>query len=470
MKVTAFYIGFFLVPALISAQPASVHPDSMFLTRPANFKEWVKNGFYRIDSRSFFMATGYAEQKLKSDYTLASGIGAAFVSAPVKGFGLGASVFAHTQVFGTDIFQPDTSTGLQNRYEVGLYDLHNIKNKGLFRPEELYLYYHDSHLRIRAGRMLLNTPMINAQDGRMRASLVQGIYSELRWSRKMHLTVGLLNAFSPRGTTQWFNGLNSVGVYSAGLNLAGKRSTYSGTLGGFGVVLAGVSHKSKKHILSLWNYYVDQSFNTILGQAELKFGSKQSWMWGTMLIRQDRLKSDSRVTDRFFESAISWAGSTRIEREFDKGKWRMNLNYTRITSHGRYLFPREWGRDPFYTFLSRERNEGFGNLHAATLGVFRTEKKSGMVFSATGGYVKTPEMTAIPNLNKYAQSSYWQMNLAARFSKIRNIKGLEFFVLLMTKIQAKNTEIPLKQQYNRLNYYHLNLVVNYQLNNLKQKI
>lgn len=26
--------------------------------------------------------------------------------------------------------------------------------------------------------------------------------------------------------------------------------------------------------------------------------------------------------------------------------------------------PREWGREPFFTFLPRERNEGFGDVHA----------------------------------------------------------------------------------------------------------
>lgn len=28
----------------------------------------------------------------------------------------------------------------------------------------------------------------------------------------------------------------------------------------------------------------------------------------------------------------------------------ISFNYTRITQLGRYLMPREWGRDPFFTF------------------------------------------------------------------------------------------------------------------------
>ena len=45
-------------------------------------------------------------------------------------------------------------------------------------------------------------------------------------------------------------------------------------------------------------------------------------------------------------------------------KWETSLNYTRITAKGKYLMPREWGRDPFFTFLPRERNEGFGDVDA----------------------------------------------------------------------------------------------------------
>ena len=31
-----------------------------------------------------------------------------------------------------------------------------------------------------------------------------------------------------------------------------------------------------------------------------------------------------------------------------------------------FLMPREWGREPFYTFLPRERNEGLGGVNAWT--------------------------------------------------------------------------------------------------------
>jgi hypothetical protein len=43
------------------------------------------------------------------------------------------------------------------------------------------------------------------------------------------------------------------------------------------------------------------------------------------------------------------------------GKIKRNtLNYNGITAKGRYL-PREWGRDPFYTY-AQGTNEGFGDV------------------------------------------------------------------------------------------------------------
>lgn len=43
------------------------------------------------------------------------------------------------------------------------------------------------------------------------------------------------------------------------------------------------------------------------------------------------------------------------------------LYYNRIAGLSRFLMPREWGREPFFTFLSRERNEGMGDVHAFVL-------------------------------------------------------------------------------------------------------
>ncbi|QJX47791.1 hypothetical protein HMJ29_12900 [Hymenobacter taeanensis] len=50
--------------------------------------------------------------------------------------------------------------------------------------------------------------------------------------------------------------------------------------------------------------------------------------------------------------------SSRLNHQ--REAWSVSGNYTHITRTGLRLFYREWGREPFYTFLSREREEGLG--------------------------------------------------------------------------------------------------------------
>ena len=86
---------------------------------------------------------------------------------------------------------------------------------------------------------------------------------------------------------------------------------------------------------------------------------------GIQAIRQDALhngghEDPAKTYVRRGDKAFTFGAMAGWKNE----RWETSLNYNRITAMGRYLMPREWGRDPFYTFLPRERNEGLGDVHA----------------------------------------------------------------------------------------------------------
>ena len=57
------------------------------------------------------------------------------------------------------------------------------------------------------------------------------------------------------------------------------------------------------------------------------------------------------------------------------------------------LLPREWGRDPFYTFLPRERNEGLGDVHALMAQWnYGKEQATNRFFVAAGYLLPMPMM------------------------------------------------------------------------------
>jgi hypothetical protein len=135
----------------------------------------------------------------------------------------------------------------------------------------------------------------------------------------------------------------------------------------------------------------------------------------------------------------------------------INFNYTHITGDGRYLMPREWGRDPFYTFMSRERNEGAGNVHAANTNITYTSKNQNLKSTIAYGFYKMPEVTD-SRLNKYGMPSYHQINLSSTYIFKNFWKGLELRFLVASKIKSGNDYLAPKYIYNKVNMTNFSLV------------
>ena len=119
--------------------------------------------------------------------------------------------------------------------------------------------------------------------------------------------------------------------------------------------------------LQVWNYYADNLFNATF--AELTTGravGAGQLTLGAQYHYQRTVGTGGNADPRLAYSAPGrQAHALSARLGYQRGPWSLSANYTRITRTGRFLFPREWGREPFYTFLPRERNEGLGGLDAA---------------------------------------------------------------------------------------------------------
>jgi hypothetical protein len=97
--------------------------------------------------------------------------------------------------------------------------------------------------------------------------------------------------------------------------------------------------------------------------------------------------------------------------------------------------PREWGTEPFFTYLSRERNEGLGDVHAGVARinyhVIEVPVKTSLVF----GYYNLPEVNNYA-LNKYAMPSYNQINADAKYEFEGLLKGLDAQFLYVYKMKT----------------------------------
>jgi hypothetical protein len=423
------------------------------------FKKGNANGHLRY----FFMATDNSNG-LTDYYANATGGGLRFETAKFHGFQFGVSGFFTFNLGSSNLALPDPKTNQSNRYEIGLFDVSDAKNKhDIERLEEFFLKYHFKKSVVILGKQLINTPFINLQDGRMHPTGVGGLWSEINELKKTKIEVGLLNQLSPRGTVRWYGIKESIGVYSTGLNIDGTKSFYAGNTQTKGIAMLGITHNSTKNlIVKFWNVYTENVFNSMLFQADLKKELKVggNFIAGAQLISQAKAGNGGNdgAAKRYFQQEGSFTYGANIGWENDA--WKTSLNFNRITAKGRYLMPREWGRDPFYTFMSRERNEGLANSTAYVIKVGYNIPKTTFKTAMAIGYYDLPSVTDFKH-NKYGMPSYNQLNIDLRYDFKGLLSGLGTQLLYVYK--SKLGDSPLAEKYiiNKVEMSQWNLVINY---------
>lgn len=422
------------------------------------FKQGTMNGHLRY----FFMATENAAG-LSDYHAHAAGGGIKFETARFKGFQLGISGFFTYNIGSSDLSVPDPKTGQFNRYEIGLFDIENPNNKAdIDRLEELFLKYNFGTSQVVLGKQLINTPFINLQDGRMRPTEVSGLWTEIN-TNNTKIEGGLLNKISPRGTVKWFDVAESIGVYAQGLNTDGSRSDYAGNTATKGVALVGITHKAGKQVsLQLWNILTENIFNATLLQADLKhpLSGGGNLTAGMQFITQTRIGNGGNAdpAKRYMQQkgATTFGGMVGWENKH----WKTSFNYNRITAQGRYTMPREWGRDPFYTFISRERNEGFGDVNAYAIRLGYSVPGTTLKLNTAFGYVDLPEVTNY-SMNKMGMPSYTQTAVDMRYDFKGFFTGLGLQVLYIYKAKAGDRLLNDRYIINKVNMGLWNVVMNY---------
>lgn len=424
------------------------------------FKRGHVNGHFRY----YFMST-QNQKGLTDYYANAAGGGLRYETAKFHGFQFAVSGFYSFNIGSSNLGKPDSATGQFNRYEIALFDVEDAYNKDdIDRLEEFYLKYNYKNSSIIFGKQLLNTPFINLQDGRMRPTGVEGFWVEVNEIKKMKIEGGWLYSMSPRATTKFYRVGESIGLYPTGVNIDGSKSLYANNLESKGAFMMGIHTDLNKYVkLHGWNLFTENIFNTAMLQADFSFPLKNSnsIFASAQVIRQDAVNNggNEETAKTYFEKggkAITFGAKAGWKNK----QWETSINYNRITADGRYLMPREWGREPFFTFMPRERNEGFGDVHAIMGKVNYNVPKIRLKTSLAAGYYKLPDVKNY-RLNKYGVPSYTQVNADVRYAFNKAFKGLEAQLLVVGKLKNGETYNNQKFEFNKVNMMLYNFVLNY---------
>lgn len=448
------------------AQDNNNHHISLKPKDSVCLKDCLVQAHWEAHTRTFAMST-INEGALKDDYALASGAGIGVLTKPLYGFQVGISGFFMYNLASSKIHEPDSLTNSANRYEVGLFDIENHNNgNDLDRLEELYLKYNLSKSSLTVGKMNINTPFLNPQDGRMRPNVEEGAWLSIKESNKIGFNGGVIWQISPRSTVHWYSISNSMGIYPVGVGTDGKKSNYHEHIVGSSIMaIANVYYNPTEHVkINIWNGYHENVINTALLEINTEQVKENYKIYqGVIYLHQDAVNNGGNADQSktyINKGGQSNAISAQVGIKYKKVN--TNVNYTHITGDGRYLMPREWGKESFYTFLPRERNEGYGSLHAfmtsASLTSFSNKLKTALGY----GYYKLPDVKNY-RLNKYGMPSYHQINLDASYNFQKAFKGLELKFLVAYKIKEGATYNNLKYVYNKVNMVNFNLILNFKI-------
>jgi hypothetical protein len=417
-----------------------------------------------VGLRTFWMSTNYWED-FKNDYALGQGAYVQLATKRFKGFSAKARFGAYGRVLSSDLLAPDPRTGAGNRYEVGLFDIANPESRAYGKVEELQISYQSKKLSATIGKMSVNTPFINPQDGRLGPTFAEGLKVGFRPNPKHQFSWDLITRISPRSTSGWFGVGESMGLYPMGLGESGKPGAYFGvTKSNFINSLDWKWKLDSSTELNLNHTLVQNISSTVFSQFTKDWsvdGTQSKIISGLQVIVQQGLGNggnDDPAKRYKNPDDINYILGGRLG--WKDRQTQVVLAYTNISGDGRFLSPREWGREPFFTFIPRERTEGYGYAQSITGLIQRSYgENQGQVY-VHGGFVRLPDPADF-EVNKYAFPSYAQVNLGWKYAPKDFLKGLDIHALVMGKFNMKSGEMKPQWIYNKVNMIHVNVILNY---------
>jgi hypothetical protein len=455
LKKLLLYIFLFL------SLNAAAQKDTIPVKDTLTFAEHFTKGTISAHWRTFFMST-LNDGALKDDYSLASGVGLGLLTKPFHGFQLGANAFFTFNLLSSNIQSADPLTLMPNRYELGLYDIQNpYKKYDIASLQKLFIRY--TFLKnnsIEVGRIDANNPFVNPQDGRMRPTAQEGVWIKANPTKKLFLQGGYYWTMSPRSTTQWYKVSDVVGIYPSGVNVDGSKSNYYGNIKSAGLAIANARYSFAKHFkLTAWDAWFFNVMNTAIVNLEYNNPEKKPFA-ALMYIHQDAINDGGNANqNRTFINKGAQSNTISATAGYRFKHITVTGAYTFISGDGRYLMPREWGRDWLYTFMPRERNEGAGGVNAATIrGSFVFKHFSTALHY---GYFHLPDVKNY-RLNKYGMPSYHQINYEFTYYPAF-FEGMALRLLVAYKINAGETYNNLRYVYNKVNMVNFNLVLDFKL-------
>lgn len=414
---------------------------------------YLKEGEISGHIRNYFLMT---ENHNGNDYYAnATGGVLSYETKSYKGFQLGVSGIFTYKLFSSDLNKPYDQTNKSSRWEQELFDVNHKDNfKDLDRLEELYIKYHWKNSYVTYGKIPVEyTPLLNKSDGRMKPFAFQGGWLHHK-NEKFQADIAWIHKVSPRSMTEWFPMEEVIGITDNGYLPNGEKAYYKETTHSQGLAIVHLGKEFKNLKVNFWNFHLDKFINTSWLQLEY---AKKNWELGIIYSYQipDAYQKTLAYKNRYVQPNENGQVVSSILK-YKNGSSQFKAAYTKSFESSRYLFPKELGRDQFYTSMSRSRIEGLGGVDVFAIGYQYNWNHLFLNVDATtthGIAIKAYE------LNKYNVDDYYQINTRLHYEFTNFLKGLHIELLYVWKKNKNEHNTQLVAQ--RSDYNQINLITNF---------
>jgi hypothetical protein len=415
-----------------------------------------------LSLRSFWMNTSYSNEAFRSDYALglSSLVGGKLTIQKKWEIQTGYRLFANA--ISSDFWVPDPVTGQPNRYELGLFNVLEPQDRFFGRLELLSIGFIQPKFGIKVGKMGIQSDWVNAQDGRLSPTVVEGIHAYHVLKANWKVSAWGITRMNIRGSKDWLPVGETVGLYPQGRSLLGKSSTYLGN--------------TTSSWLGIWELEGKLNGGKTLRFSQTFAANLSSTYWATFeKTSKNKLGAWTSGIQAGFQHGLGDGGNSLIEKQYKNPKdlnfavsaklnwkkdaWEAQLSATQLGGEGRWLSPREWGKDAWYTFIPRERNEGFETVTAVVgFTSYRFKNRPLQLYTYMGIHV-LPQLEDAA-ANKYNFPSYRQHNVGLRYAP-KKIKNLDFHLIWVAKEPLTTKKLLPVQQYNKVDLWHFNGLINW---------
>ncbi|WP_143533255.1 hypothetical protein [Salegentibacter salinarum] len=446
------FLFIFLLNLHLSAQNKEIVKED-----EPKLKDDFTEGHFHGHIRNFYMNT-INRGELKDYYTNATGGAVSFTTGNFKGFQFGVKGIFTYRTFGSDLGVRDAVTGKNAKWE---YELYDVLNKGNFQDlnglQGLFIRYRFGNSYISYGKLETEfSPLLNNSNGRMKPFAHRGAWSHLNISENHQLNLGWLDGVSPRSTTGWFAMDEAIGLFYNGFQPNGEVAVYREIYSTTGIGILNYHFRKDNFQMNFYDFYLDKVMNTIwteLGYDLADFNLGFQYVYQNPLSYSEDLASVNRYVQPYengqvLSSQLSWK----------KTRFNVAFAYTHAFDSGRFLFPKELGRDRFFTSIPRSRLEGLGNTDVFTIKAEYHLPKPNLHFGLEMQQLDGPE-TGKLKFNKYNIDESFQVNSHLSYQAHGFLEGLSFDILWIFRENQNHTDA--QSIFNKSNFNQLNFVTNF---------